>query len=259
MPPSREDRAVLDKRLALSVLLLGLLVAGCTSDTPRREPASPTPEISATSACPKEIEIIGSDENRLPGDLEADVDGDGAPDQVSLFEGDGGLGCEAFLTVSTGRSTVSTPVADDSFSLEGGLPSLIGAAQIDGREGNEVIVRLLAGASTEFMGLFSMGGGDLHRITVQKGEFGNVFPSGGSVGHLEQSDCGDDPGSILVVTAVAQGDTYLVRRAAYNFNGGAFAPDANASGERSVPLEDLGTDAVPELSSGAPFGSCPTD
>lgn len=259
MLPYREDRAVLNKRLALSVLLLGWLVAGCTSDTPRRAPASPAPEISATSACPGETEIIGSEENRLPGELEGDVDGDGAPDQISLFDGEGEPGCEAFLTVRTGNSIVSTPVADDSFSLEGRLPSLVGAAQIDGQEGNEVIVRLLTGASTEFLGLFSMGGGDLRRVTVQKGEFGNVFPSGGSVGHLEQSDCGDDPGSILIVTAVAQGDTYLVRRAAYNFTAGAFVPDANASGKRSVPLEDLGTDAVPELSSGAPFGSCPTD
>ena len=215
--------------------------------------------MKATSSCPGEAEIIAAEDNRLPGELDGDVDGDGSPDQISLFAGDGKPGCEAFLTVRTGDSLVSAPVADDSFSLEGGSPGLVGVAQIDGREGNEVIVRLIAGASTEFMGLFSMGGGPLHRLEVEGGEFGDVFPSGGSVGHLEQSDCGDDPGSVLIVTAVAQGDQYLIRRAAYTLTDGVFARDAGSSGERTVPLEDLGTEAVPELSSGAPFGSCPTD
>lgn len=137
-------------------------------------------------------------------------------------------------------------------------PSVSGLANIDGRDGSEVIVRLISGASTEFYVAFSAAGGRLEGLTVQGGEFGDLFPSGGSVGHLQQTDC-RDAGSIVVATAVPQGDRYLLRRAVFDFDGKTFSRNAAASTKELVAADDLASGAVPEFASGAPFSSCPTD
>lgn len=105
------------------------------------------------------------------------------------------------------------------------------------------------------MGLFSMGQGDLRRLT---GGLNGLFPSGGSVGHLEQSDCGA-PGTVIISVAVPQGRRYLLRRAVYVFDGTGFVEKRHSSTRELVDADELASGEVPGFAAGAPFASCPTD
>ena len=241
-----------------------LLSAGCTDGEPGPLDASPSPspqvssDAQPPSDCPTEIAAAQNETHPAESSFLGDVDGDGELDPISI---------ESFPTAESGCQAILTVFVDDapsSISLEqegvdfasGAPPSLLGVADVDGRPGDEIIVRLVSGASTEFTGLYTAASGSLERLTVSGGEFGDLFPSGGSVGHLEQSDCAE-PGTVVIATAVPKGAKYQVTRTRFRFDGEAFSPDDEKT--VLVDAEELASGAVPEFSSGAPFGSCPTD
>ena len=255
------------RKVALTCLLLLAGSTACTSDggDPSTRQASRTPIPSEApspepaSACAEEIVTAESETHPAQSSFMGDVDGDGEHDPISIKSFPRAEpGCRAVLTAFPGGAPISVSLEQEGVDVASGAPTLLGAADVDGRPGSEIIVRLVSGASTEFLGLYSAASGSLERLTVKGGEFGDLFPSGGSVGHLEQSDCAE-PGTVVIATATPQGAKYLVRRAGFVWDGDAFSPDSNATTEEVVDADDLASGAVLGFASGAPFGSCPTD
>jgi hypothetical protein len=246
------------------------LVPACVSSSPSAGPpatvsppggeATPSPTDGPTSGtasgCPNERGVTSDPSARIGGSLNGDVDGDGSPDDVSLaFDNTGALGCQAFLMVeSSGESEV---LSIESFDRAFGLPQprLNTVAEVDTAPGSEVAVDLVAGASTQFVGLFTMTGGELARVEVEGDEFptDDLFPYGGSVGHVEASDCAGAPGTIVISTATPRGDDYQVTRRFFRFKGSTPRVEPSSTERDRVAFEDLGR--FPEYRS-SPFGGC---
>ena len=215
---------------------------------------SPTPD--TVSGCPNEADVTSDPSARTGGSLRGDVDGDGSPDDVSLaFDDTGALGCQAFLVVE--RSGESAVLAIESFDRAFGLPQprLNRLAEVDSAPGSEVAVDLVAGASTQFVGLFTMTGGELARVEVEGDEFpaDDLFPYGGSVGHVDASDCAGAPGTIVISTATPRGDDYQVTRRFFRFRGSTPRVEASSTERDRVAFEELGR--FPEYRN-SPFGGC---
>jgi hypothetical protein len=137
-------------------------------------------------------------------------------------------------------------------------PSFNGLYQIDGRPGAEVVVLLAAGASTQFVGAFSAGGGIIERLatsTTDEASSGSndLFAFGGSVGHLEAVDCASN-GRVVVSTAIPRGQRYQVTRNFYRPSGATLELVPSDDRRPVVSLE--GIQDFPEFAS-SPFGSCP--
>ena len=222
--------------------------------------ATPSPEDSSpsdpASRCPNEADVTSDPSARIGGSLRGDVDGDGGPDDVSLaFDDTGALGCQAFLVVEgSGESAV---LAIESFDRAFGLPQprLNTVADVDTVPGSEVAVDLVAGASTQFVGLFTMTGGELARVEVEGDEFpvDDLFPYGGSVGHVEASDCAGAAGTIVISSATPRGNDYQVTRRFFSFQGSTPTLEPSSTERDRVALEELGR--FPEYRS-SPFGGC---
>ena len=244
------------------------LPSGVVEGAPNVAVGTPTPSPSAsapaTSDCPNESAIAGDPARQIGPTSTVDVDGDGAQDEVSLAKDPAGPeGCAAFVVVRLGGATaVSAPVWE--VGPEGGLPQprIHGFADIDGRPGEEVLIDEAAGASTQFVGAFVYVEDDLERVTAkggiapEAGPFADLFPYGGSVGHIEAVDC--TPDGIVVSTAVPSGESAGGRSVAYEVKRRIFAYDGASLEEQeteseTVPIEDL--DRFPEYSA-SPFGSC---
>jgi hypothetical protein len=252
----------------LSVALA--LGSACASSSPSAGPpvtvsssageATPSPTDSPTrdaaSGCPNEADVTSDPSARIGGTLHGDVDGDGSPDDVLLaFDDRGALGCQAFLVVEgSGESAV---LAIESFDRAFGLPQprLNTLAEVDTVPGSEVAVDLVAGASTQFIGLFTMTGGELARVEVEGDEFptDDLFPYGGSVGHVEASDCAGAPGTIVISAATPRGDDYQVTRRFFRFRGSTPTVELTSTERDKVAFEELGR--FPEYRS-SPFGGC---
>jgi hypothetical protein len=184
------------------------------------------------------------------------VTGDGVEDVVYLVrEPEAPPGCRDFIVVEEENGVHVTPLADGAREPALPQPRLEGLALVDSRPGAEILIAMEAGASTQFLGMFTMGEGQLVRVQVEPiTEYGDLFPYGGSVGHIEASDCGDDEGVVVVSIATPLRARYEVRRSVYRFSGPRLVLDAAAS-ERIV-VAAARVPALPEFHS-SPFGSCP--
>jgi hypothetical protein len=215
-----------------------------------------SPTADSASRCPNEAEVTSGPSARIGGSLRGDVDADGSPDDVSLaFDDTGARGCQAFLVVEgSGESAV---LAIESFDRAFGLPQprLNRLAEVDSAPGSEIAVDLVAGASTQFVGLFTMTGGELARVEVEGDEFpaDDLFPYGGSVGHVDASDCAGEPGTIVISTATPKGDDYQVTRRFFRFQGSTPRVEPSSTERDRVAFEELGR--FPEFRS-SPFGGC---
>jgi hypothetical protein len=215
---------------------------------------SPTPD--TVSGCPNEADVTSDPSALTGGSLRGDVDGDRSPDDVSLaFDDTGPIGCQAFLVVES--SSESAVLAIESFDRAFGLPQprLNRLAEVDSAPGSEVAVDLVAGASTQFVGLFTMTGGELARVEVEGNDFpaDDLFPYGGSVGHVEASDCAGTPGTIVITIATPKGDDYQVTRRFFRFQGSTPRVEPSSTERDRVAFEELGR--YPEYRS-SPFGGC---
>ena len=253
----------------LSFCVAGLLLLGaaCSDDeepTPDPTPTvsvspeeTPTPDTTPSETgvtdCDNETEALSGEAN---GSLIGDVDGDGNEDTVSVFVDESGdQGCQAFITIETGSGEGVAPIVQEGTTFEVGFPALAMLAEIDGEPGLDIVVNLIAGASTQFAGVYTAHDGFPERLTFDvPTEFGDLFPTGGSVGHLEASDC-VGPGAITITTAVPQGDRYKVTRSAYVVVDGKLTPQEEGQSIEKVPLDDA-LDRFPEFQA-SPFGSCP--
>jgi hypothetical protein len=228
--------------------------------SPSPEGVTPSPTDSSTadsaSRCPNAAEVTSDPSARIGGTLRGDVDGDGSPDDVSLvFDDTGALGCQAFLVVE--GSGEGAALAVESFDPAFGLPQprLNRLAEVDTAPGSEVAVDLVAGASTQFVGLFTMTGGELARVEVEGDEFptDDLFPYGGSVGHVDASDCAGAAGTIVISSATPKGDDYLVIRRFFSFEVSTPRVEPSSTERDRVAFEELGR--FPEYRS-SPFGGC---
>lgn len=261
------------KSPALVVPVALLALVSCSSDVERpagprvgpptaaasiAQPAlSPTPtpvrSIAATT-CPNQTTTVAG--ARQPGTITGDIDGDGAVDQIQIaIDRAAEQGCQAFLLAATQSGEVSGPIA--AWSLEGGLPQprLHSVAQVNGSGGDEVIVDVAQGASTQFVSVLTDVGGAFFPLTLPKTaptSQHDVFAYGGSVGHLDAPDCAD--GEIVVSFAVPQGNVYRVTRRFYTVEDAALRSDESRDRTSTAPFNGLGR--FPEFST-APFGNCP--
>lgn len=219
--------------------------------------AEPGPSAAADS-CANSGSVIANSSLRLPGSISGDVDGDGSSDHVGIaLDRTAPEGCQAFLVADTASGVVGGSIAE--WSLTGGLPQprLHSVAQIDGSGGDEVVVDVEAGASTEFVSVFSDVDSSFVALTLPKeapGSPKDVFAYGGSVGHLDGVDCAPD-GGIVVSFATPSGQSYRVVRHFYSVDKASLKPDD--ARDQTTTSTFAGLDRFPEFAA-APFGSCST-
>ena len=260
--------------IRLLLCLLVLVGVACTDDDepsvrPQDSPAppattpadeTPTPEASespvAGTGCANEEQILGDarDSDRM---LRGDVDGDGEGDRVAIVVDRSAEEerCRAFIVVMSRFGSFPEPIEQGGMSIDVGFPTLVSLVNIDGVPGLDVVMNMVAGASTQFAGVYTAAEGRPERLTFdQPTEFGNLFPTGGSVGHMEATDC-VGPGAIVISVATPKGAGYKVTRTAYVVVDGKLTPQEEGVSTERIPAD--GFDRFPEFQA-SPFGSCPT-
>ena len=186
----------------------------------------------------------------MPGD----IDGDGRSDHVSLFvDRTAEPGCRALVVVRDREGIDAAALDDGVVSFELGLPRLSSLADIDSEEGLEVVVDVALGASTAFVGVFSMASGRLESVRLPR--LPNIptglFAYGGSVGHLDAVDCRRD--LVMISRAVAQGRGYEVTRRFLEPRAARWRLRGSLTERSSIRPQHI---ARFEEFSAAPFSSC---
>lgn len=260
------SRMTLGKRRGRSIRFVAFLLVGvaCTVDPVPIDEGGVTVRTDPRGRCdnePRAVDAASPDPDSVTGD----VDGDARDDRV-LIIGDerGGPGCDSFLAVVTDGATYSTPVdpRGDPRALQ--EPSILGLTDIDGRAGDEIVVLIETGASTQFAGVFTLTTQGLERITLVgrgPGPFAaesagsDLFAFGGSVGHLEAVDC--SPAGTVVMSAAtpvgASAASYRIERRYFQPEGTKLILDRSAT--ESMVIEGLEVDRFAEFR-GSPFLSC---
>jgi hypothetical protein len=241
---------------AALICALVLIVAACdVEDRPRRSSAT-TPSSSPTreygTVCGNESTVAEDPASLRRGRIAGDVDGDGSTDRVSLsVDAHARPGCRAFVVVQTAEARLIAPIEERDLQVDLGFPVLDSLVGVDDRTGGEIVVRITAGASTEFAGLFTVVDNALERVQLN-GPHGNLFPSGGSVGHLEASNCGPD-GAVVISTATARGRRYVLERRFYSFEKTTLVENESLTQRRRISPDALAS--FPEFGA-PPFSLC---
>lgn len=216
--------------------------AAATS-TPTREPVEPL--------CPNQDAVVEDEAFRTATTTAGDVDGDGTEEEVALhFDPAGAPGCKAFVVAGPLVGRIGTWSAE--FGLP--MPTLNSLRQIDGEPGEDVVVNMGIGASTQFVGVLVHRDGELVQVTSDVRDQPNdgMFGFGGSVGHLEAVDCLG--GRVVSSFATPHADGYRVQRRFLAFRGTTLVEERTDVQE--IGIEDVGR--LPEYE-GSPFGSCPSN
>lgn len=254
---------------AVWLVVAMLLFSACTATPPGGEDIVQTGIAGEDDGCPGQADVVGNDEARLGGGVTGDIDGDGREDEIYMTENEAAdRGCSTFLTVRLVRGDNAEIVSEPIWKsgAQGGLeqPRINSLVQIDGREGLEILVDEMSGASTQFVGAFTFVDGTLERIEapeatedIWSGAAEGVFPYGGSVGHIEGADCHAD-GGIVVSAALPAGpaaNTYVVVRRYFDIEG---AELTLRDTERPIATAKEVFEDFPEFRA-SPFGSCPSN
>ena len=251
---------VVSRTVAVVVILA--VLSGCDGDASRSPTpptdspsASGTPLERATEAGCANQEDAATAGTRLGGDVSADVTGDGSEDLAYLVRDEGGgTACRDFLVVETENRPLVAPLSDPGQDYSLLAPRINALVSVDDEPGAEILIDLEQGASTQFIGMFTVTDGSLERVRIQNGGgVGDLFPYGGSVGHIEASDCADEAGSVVVSVATPLRDRYEVERTVYRFSGSDLIPDQDAS--ETVMLAPQRLIGLPEFQA-SPFGNC---
>lgn len=251
---------------ALALLTCLLLLAGCTSDQPIDGPDGGVGvRTDPEGTCENESSVVDSTEVPTEGVLAGDIDGDETDDEVYIAtDDDAEAGCRSFVVVTSDGTIYSAPVDPSGKQRSLPEPTLNSLIQLDFEPGMEIVVNLESGASTQFVGVFKLATDGIERITIEgrgPGPFAqelaqdNLFPFGGSVGHLEAVDC-LNPALIVISAATPMGnaaDRYKVERRFFRLEGTVLSlqPEANEVHE----VEGLTVDSFREFA-GSPFLSC---
>lgn len=252
----------------LIVLACALALAACTQDSPEPidgDTGGITVRTDPQAQCDNEASVVDSTAVPSEGVLTGDIDGAETDDTIYIATAsDADAGCASFLVVTAGGTIYSAPVDPSGTPRSLAEPTLHSLVQLDLQPGTEIVVNLETGASTQFVGLFKITSEGLERITIEgrgPGPFAqelgqdNLFPSGGSVGHLEAVDC-LGPELIVMSAAIPMGDSaerYEVERRFFRLGGTVLTlqPDATEVHE----VEGLTVDRFREFAA-SPFGSC---
>ncbi len=236
------------------------MTACSSSDDGSRKPAAapsavpsvtpqPAPPESVEPSCPNQQAVAADVSLETAGRLHGDVDGDGSPEEVAIyFDPVGEPGCQAFVLAGDAAGVLETWTSD--FGLP--MPTLNSLVDLDGEPGDEIVVNMGVGASTQFVGVVAFEDGALRQVTLEGGAgMGpeGMFGFGGSVGHVEAVDCAR--GGVVASFAAPSGRAYLVERRFFEFDGAELVPE-RVEKER-LALEEL--DRLPEYAQ-SPFGSC---
>ena len=204
------------------------------------------------SGCPSvsALKVARSPGRGLPGD----IDGDGRSDRVSLFvDRTAEPGCRALVVVRDREGIEAAALDDGLISFELGLPRVSSLADIDSEEGLEVVVDVAAGASTAFVGVFSMASGRLASVRLPR--LPNIptglFAHGGSVSHLDAVDCRRE--LVMISSAEAEGRGYAVTRRFLEPRPGRWRLKGSLTERSSIRPQQI---ARFEEFSAAPFSSC---
>ena len=195
---------------------------------------------------------------RVGGEVSGDVDGDGADDVVYVVRAKSGPpGCQTFLVAETTDATLSTPTEEPGVSYALQAPRVNSLVQVDSEGGLEVLVDLEQGASTQFLGMFTVIDGALEKVRIGGGSaYGDLFPYGGSVGHLEASNCTKEKGAeVLIAMATANVTDYTIRTVLYEMQGSTLRP---LPLNRQPPIATGPDVEAAEGFDSSPFGDCPT-
>ena len=245
------------------LISLSLLLGACSGDPePQRRAApaetatpaeTPTPAPVPEPACPNQEAVVADEALRTGNPASGDVDGDDDLDSVSIhFDPAGEPGCQAFLVAASADGAIAGPLGTWRPDLGLPAPSLVSLQEVDDEPGDEVIVRMGAGASTEFVGIVTVEDGVLQQVSTDAPEevAEGLFGVGGSVGHLEAVDCAPG-GGVVASFAAPEGNRYRVERRFLAFEGAELVQE-DVQVER-VSLEEI--DRFPEYRA-SPFGSC---
>ena len=191
---------------------LGLLAVSCSPqvESPRPGPREQRTQSLSVPECPS---LSVAEISRPSGrSVSGDVDGDGRSERVYLVvDRSGEPGCRALVVVRDSDGLDAAGLDDSVVSFELGLPRLNSLVDIDS-DGLEIVVDVAAGASTAFVGVFSMASGRLESVRLPRlpNVPSGLFAHGGSVGHLDAVDCRRD--LVMISSAVAEARGYVGTR-----------------------------------------------
>jgi hypothetical protein len=235
--------------------LVALLLAGCRSG--ETEPPRPVDRPAS-----REAACAGADGRsdlsaayRIEGQLLGDVDGDRAPDRVTLRADERRPpACRHVLVVEIRAARVVAAV--EPLPWPGTDPQLLLLAEIDGRAGVEPVVALSPAAVYQPGAVFTLRDGEVRRMQLEGVRPGHVFPFADEF--PAGVDCADEPGTIVVTfgSLAEEGRDdrhWAVRRSRYRAAGTRFA---------RLRTEELRVEVGPEAKRrwpelrGDPFLSC---
>ena len=253
----------------LTLLICALLAfAACTQDAPAPidgDDGGVTHRPDPEGRCDNESSVVDSTDVPSEGVLTGDVDADETDDTIYIATDDEAeAGCRSFVVIAADGTIYSAPLDPTGTADALDEPRLRSVIQLDHEPGQEIVVHIGSGASTEFVGVMKVTAEGLEWITrlgrapgpfAQDLGHGNLFASGGSVGHLDAIDC-LGPELIVMSAAIPIGDsaeTYEVERRFFRLNGTKLTlqPDATEVHE----VEGLTVERFREFA-GSPFGSC---
>lgn len=247
------------------MLVLAIVAGACDEDPPPEatppDAASPettettpaVPRVITADRCPNETDAPAREPvgGRVPGD----VDGDGAQDDVFLVRDPAAeAGCRLLLVADAGELVYVVPAGDEGVESSLQMPRINSLVHVDGRDGLEILVDLEAGASTQFLAMYTVTDGTLQRVRIEgAGPVGDLLPYGGSVGHVEGTDCGSRPGTVVVGLATPAGRMYEFRTTTYEMEGASLREVPEEEPPRILHPSELGD--VAQFST-SPFGTC---
>ncbi|CAN5533172.1 hypothetical protein BH18ACT16_BH18ACT16_13000 [soil metagenome] len=204
------------------------------------------------SGCPSvsPLKIFRSPGRSVPGD----IDGDGRSDRVSLFvDRTAEPGCLALVVVRDPDGIDAAALDDGLISFELGLPRVSSLVDIDSARGLEIVIDVAQGASTAFVGVFSMASGRLERVRPPRlpNIPAGLFAHGGSVAHLDAVDCRRD--LVMLSSALAEGRGYAVTRRFLEPRGTRWLLQRSLTERSTIPSQRI---ARFEEFSAPPFASC---
>jgi hypothetical protein len=188
------------------------------------------------------------------GTVNGDVDGDGRPERIGVDRR--GTSCRFRHTVRSPRGELEAQLSETA--CMGGLPRVKDVAAVDRRPGQEIIVDVWRGASTEFAALWTVRRSSLQQLRFQECCNGS-FPYHGSVGHDDRVDCvAGKPGVIVsssarVVASRGTRERLAVARSFYRISGSTLT---KIRSERHRIVTRSGP-PYPEWREPQPFPSCP--
>lgn len=180
-----------------------------TTTTEAPTTTEPTTTTEPEPACPP---VSVPEDAAEVTELDGDADGDGTDDELRSYRVDQEWHLQVELAADGGADLVVP-----SF---GGSVGIIGGADVDGDDTDEVWARTGSGASATIVGLARLVDCELVRVTFPAGDLAEL-PIGGSVGTTSGLSCPDGGGLTAFTATLTAGTSYDVAAVTYRLEGTA--------------------------------------